>query len=490
MFRRTAASILFVILLASLIAAQPGDPPPKEKAKDTKDTSSLKKPATVKVEKGPLAVVVHLKGIATDEEATELRVRFKTWSGPLLVRQSIEHGKAVKAGDVLVEFDAEKIDHVLRDARQDRELADLAIRQAELELPILEKQAPLDLAAAERSHRQASDDLKRFLTIDRPLEEEDAAFTRKSSAYYLEQAKDELKQLERMYRDKDLTEETEQVILKRYRHMVEMAEQSFKRTQIRTEYMLKFAIPRKEQVMKDAAAKEKILLTRARDVQPLILKQKQLALTKMRFDQAKSKEHLAELEQDRAMMTVKAPCDGVVYHGRALRGRWVTPPEEALAAGGMIPPGMAFMSIVPRRKLTVRAEAEEKELPGLTPGLAGRLAPSAFPDEKLNVKIDRVGGAPLNGRFEVFVVLDGDAKRLVPGMTGSLRFVTARKTHALTVPASAVFEDEIDESRYVYRPGPMGKSAKHVVKVGIRSGDRIEIVEGLREGDEILASKP
>ena len=473
----------FLFLVLPTLA---GDPPTKDK-KDAKDITSLKKPATVKVEKGPLAVVVHLKAITTDEEATELRVRFKSWSGPLLVRQSIEHGTAVKAGDVLVEFDAEKFDHVLRDARQDREIADLAIRQAELELPILEKQAPLDLAAAERSHRQASDDLKRFLTIDRPLEEEDAVFTRKSSAYYWEQAKDELKQLEKMYRDKDLTEETEQVILKRYRYMVEMSEQSFKRTRIRTEYTLKFAIPRKEQAMKDAAAKEEIVLTRARDVQPLVLKQKQLALAKMRFDQAKSKEHLAELEQDRAMMTVKAPCDGLVYHGRALRGRWMTPPEDALAVGGMIPPGMAFLSVVPRRKLMLRAEAEEKELPGLTPGLAGRLAPTAFPDEKLNVKIDRVGGAPLNGKFDVFVVLDGDAKKLVPGMTGSLRFVTVRKADALTVPASAVFEDEIDESRYVHRPG---KSGKQVVKVGIRSGDRLEIIEGLREGDEISASKP
>src|SRR5581483_10553787 len=99
--------------------------------------------------------------------------------------------------------------------------------------------------------------------------------------------------------------------------------------------------------------------------------------------------------------------------------------------------------------------------------------------------------APQGGKFEVRIEPDGDkAAGLVPGMTCSVRFVTARKESALTVPASAVFEDD-DDAKYVYRPGKAGgKPQKKTVKVGITAGDRVEIVEGLSEGDEILASKP
>ena len=41
---------------------------------------------------------------------------------------------------------------------------------------------------------------------------------------------------------------------------------------------------------------------------------------------------------------------------------------------------------------------------------------------------------------------------LLPGMTCSVRFVTARKGDALTVPVAAVFTDEAADVKYVYRP--------------------------------------
>jgi HlyD family secretion protein len=75
-------------------------------------------------------------------------------------------------------------------------------------------------------------------------------------------------------------------------------------------------------------------------------------------------------------------------------------------------------------------------------------------------------------------------------MTCSTRFVTSFKKTALTAPSSAVFEDAAEDVHYVYRPTKAGKHEKKTVKVGITSGDRIEILEGLAEGDEILASKP
>ena len=41
---------------------------------------------------------------------------------------------------------------------------------------------------------------------------------------------------------------------------------------------------------------------------------------------------------------------------------------------------------------------------------------------------------------------------------------------------------------YVYLPGE--KPKKRTVKTGLVAGDKTEIVEGLAEGEEILAAKP
>lgn len=498
MHPRSARWLTLAVVAGLALLSRPlwADDPDDAKDKEAKVAKKGKKgdgpkPATVKAEKGPLTASVTVKGVVEAGTAAEVQVKPRAWSGPLVVKKAVEHGAAVKAGDVLVEFDTEKIDQAVKDARQERELADLQVRLAELELPILEKQHPLDMAAAERDAKHAADDLDKFLKVDLPLSKEAAGFSLKSSEFYLESAKDELKQLEKMYKDKDLTEETETMILKRYKQSVEQAEFSLKQARNRNKQTLEVDLPRREQAAKDAAVKADIGLTKARETGPLALRQKRLGLEKMKYDQARAKERFADLEKDLAAMKVTAPADGLAYHGKYARGAWMSPGGPAgLAPGGMVPPGEVVVTVVAPGKLTVRAEADEKELAGLKVGLAGKLTPTAFPDKKVAVELTKVATAPLGGRFELRAEVDGDAAGLVPGMTGQLRLVTAKKAEAVLVPASAVFEDD-DEGKYVYRPAVGdAKPKKQPVKTGQTAGDKVEIVDGLKDGDEVLASKP
>lgn len=487
---RYAPWLLLAVAIGAFVTAHnsSADDPPA-KGKDAKPSPPA--PATVRVEKGPLTAAVTLKGVVQGEKVTEVAVKLKAWAGPLVVKQAAEHGQSVKAGDTVLRFDSEKLDLVIRDAKQDRELAELAIKQAELELPILERQLPLDLATAEREAKQTKDDLKKFIDHDRPQAVSAAEFNLKAATFGLEFATDELKQLQKMYRDKDLTEETEELILKRYKFGVESAQFRLRQAKAQTDQTLKTDLPRKEQTAKDAVEKAELALARARDVQPLVVRQKKLALAKLKYEDAKAKDRLADLEQDRAALTVKSPADGRVYHGRYVRGQWTAPSGPGLLPGGATPAGEVLISVVGAGKLSVRAEAEEKELPGLKTDLAGRVTPTAFPDARVAAKVARISAAPQAGKFELVADLTGDAPAgLVPGMTCTIRLVTANKDSALTVPATAVGEDDVDGSRFVYRPKSGGKPQKVAVKVGLTVGDRVEILDGLSEGDEILATKP
>jgi multidrug efflux pump subunit AcrA (membrane-fusion protein) len=486
-----------VMLLTRPIVADNQPPAAKDKDKEKEKGSAAAaeavKPELVKVEKGPLTDAVVLKGIVQSEEATELSVRLKSWTGQLVARKAVEHGAAVKAGDVVVEFEADKLDLAIRDAREERELAQLAIRLAELELPILEKQTPLEIAVAERDHKEAVEDMKRFVDIERKTYIQMAEFMLKSSNFYAEFARDEMKQLQKMYRDKDLTEETEQMILKRYKHNVEQSEFFASLAKLDSEKTLKIELPRREQTLKTAVEKSELALAKAREVQPVVLKQKRLALEHLRFEDKKARERVAELEADRAALTVKAPVDGLAYHGRFVGGQWMVPAGSqgpALMGVGQINPGDVFLTVMSPGKASVRAEVEEKELAGLKAGLTGRLTPTAYPDKKLPCELTRVARAPHEGKFVVAVKLTGPAEELVPGMTCSIRFVTAKKADALTVPATAVFEDVAEDVHYVWVPTKDGKHVKKAVTVGITSGDRTEIVKGLAAGEEVYSAKP
>src|SRR5262245_2628649 len=109
------------------------------------------KPAakTVKVTRGPCKVDVTLHGVLAAGEASEVRFSPRAWAGPFTIRKVAEHGTTIKKGDVLVELDAEKLDQALRDLETEQRLSELAIHQAEVELPVLEKLMPIEMVESE-----------------------------------------------------------------------------------------------------------------------------------------------------------------------------------------------------------------------------------------------------------------------------------------------------------------------------------------------------
>ena len=137
-----------------------------------------RQPATTKVEKGPFKVEVTLPGVFEAGQAGRALGQAEGLDRALVVETAVELGTPVKQGDILVEFDREKIDKAIQDAEVELELGELALKHATEELPILEKLLPIDLAAAERAKTQADEDLARFLEIDRPNSEKMAAVLR------------------------------------------------------------------------------------------------------------------------------------------------------------------------------------------------------------------------------------------------------------------------------------------------------------------------
>jgi HlyD family secretion protein len=487
LLQRLATGLALFLLVSVALSDEPSGKAPTPKA----DKPSA---ATVKVEKGLFQATVSLKGIFTAAQMTEVAVRPEAWAQGLgqnlFVLTAVEPGTKVKKGDVLVTLQTDKIDRAIRDLETEQQLTQVAIRLAEEEVPVLEKSTPLEIATAERTKRQADEDLKKFLEVDRPLAEATAENSAKNAQHFLDYAKEELKQLQKMYRSKDLTEETEEIILKRQRHQVEMSEFSLKTATIRRDQVLKVDMPRQEQTNRDNATKQTLALEKARATLPLALSQKHLALDKLRYDSDKAVERLHNLKKDREAMTVRAPADGVVFHGRCLNGQWNSAAVTSrLLRGGVVMPEEVFMTVVSPRPLIVQAVAEEKDLHWLKAGVKAKAVPAGYPDLRLPVELTSLSSVPqAPGNFGAIFKVDaaGVPEAVMPGMACTIKVVAYRNDTALTLPSAAVFSDD-DEEHYVYRAGA---SDKVVVKVGKTAGDRTEILDGLKEGDEIRTAKP
>ncbi|MCR4414833.1 MAG: hypothetical protein NUV77_20645, partial [Thermoguttaceae bacterium] len=308
-----------LVLAASLRAAEP-KPTEDKTAKPAAKTEAKPEPKPEKpvvaepaapylVKREPLQIDVTLRGVFEAQTMAELSVRPEVWQ-TLEVQRAVEHGAVVKKGDVLIQFDLKKIDEEIADLRLKQAIGELAFKQAEENLKALEASTPLDLKIAERSHTIAHEDREKFVNSDRPMAEKTAKHMLQTAMDNLEYEREELRQLEKMYKADDLTEETEEIVLKRQRNAVKAAEFRLEVAKVNCEETLKLDLPRRAESVEQATARADLTWAKSKVLLPLALSQARRDMERLKMERSKEAEKLKRLEADREALTVKAPIDG------------------------------------------------------------------------------------------------------------------------------------------------------------------------------------
>jgi HlyD family secretion protein len=391
--------------------------------KQTAGTAAGKKPGAIaaaatnspaKSTKGQIDAVLE------STEMAAIKVAPKTWSDFTIV-EAVPHGARVKKGDILVRCETEKIKEQIADLEQDAPGAKLAFELATAELENLKLATPLKLESAKRSNRVADEDYTYFETTGRAQREKNALFSVKSAEQRLDNATEELTQLEKMYQADDLTEETEEIILKRQRFAVEGAKLSLESSKLFCERELKTLLPREHESLKNQKRDQELALVLAEQTLPKTLSKKTLDYEKMKRDQKKAEKKLNDLTQDLELLTIRSPVDGIVYYGANENGKWPAASSLAkrLVSGGKLTQNEVFMTVVDPEKLVLKALVPEAELSNFKQGQKGKASPVSAPDKKLPVKLEELGFIPSpGGGFEAVLSLERDENlRLMPGMT-------------------------------------------------------------------------
>lgn len=456
---------------------------------------AAKAPPTETVKKELLKITVELEGVFEAQNAHEILLTPEEWSA-LTVRKVVSHGAVVRKGDVLLELDTEKLDRAIADLQAELRLAEIALRQTEEQLQAAAKAAPMDLEAGERSARLAEEDRKYYFDVEKPTGLRRAAYNLKAAEEALEYQEEELKQLEKMYRADEITEETEEIVLRRARNAVDRARFQLELARISYEYEMKFGVPRRDVEVNERARRAAMEWEKMREQIPLGLQKQRLELERMRTQRAQSEERLQRLVADREKMVVRSPAEGVVYYGEPVRGR----PSEATALAdmlrpfGSVPPHQVLMTVVELRPLFVRTSVPERNLYDLLPGVRGVALPAGFPQLVLPVELDQVGDVPLGpGTFDgrLRIALSEVPKTLMPGMNCKLKLISYLKRDALCIPLKALVVDEPELGKTSVRVlEPDGKVSLRTVTVGRKTEERAEILAGLSEGDKVLLEPP
>ncbi len=293
-----------------------------------------------------------------------------------------------------------------------------------------------------------------------------------------------------MYEADDITEATEEIILRRQKNAVRRAQFALKQATVEHEKATKFTIPRRTEdaITAHKAAMQTYATTKLQLATKLEMKRQEVL--KARGDHEQAVRDLASYRADTKQLTVRAPVSGVVYYGKCRRGQWDTKVAAKLVRGGSLLPNEVFMTIVSPSKLRVRVAAPEKDLHLLRKGLTGKATSAGYAARKLNVSVASLSLVPISGQFDMKLDIADKTGPITAGMKCKVKLLVHESKSALIVPSGAVFKDPEDAAQKVVYVKKGAKSTQRPVTVGRTHGGKTEIVEGLKAGETILLKAP
>ena len=174
------------------------------------------------------------------------------------------------------------------------------------------------------------------------------------------------------------------------------------------------------------------------------------------------------------VLTVYAPSSGIVLKREAVPGKYVEP-------------GTTLYEVADLSRVWISADVYESEVAAVKLDQPISVSFSAYPGEifrgskvfiypSLNTEARTV-----RVRFE----LPNPGLKLKPGMYGNVILQTDA-VNALVVPKEAVLETGLRQ--LVFMDRGEGRYEQRLVKLGRRSQDHVEVMEGLKDGDRIVTS--
>ena len=122
-------------------------------------------------------------------------------------------------------------------------------------------------------------------------------------------------------------------------------------------------------------------------------------------------------------------------------------------------------------------------------GMEVELVADAFPDETFKGKVNLVYPTidPRSHTFPVEILVDNKNEKLRPGMFTRVT-INYGNNFRVVVPDSAVLKQVGADDKYVYVLNEDNTVTYTPVKLGVRMGNRYEIISGLNDGDVIVTS--
>lgn len=162
--------------------------------------------------------------------------------------------------------------------------------------------------------------------------------------------------------------------------------------------------------------------------------------------------------------------------------------DRPLYPGEMAAAGTPLLTVMDTSSVIAKAHIPQNDAAALKVGDSGTMTVPGM-DKPIEGKVTIVSPAldPNSTTVEVWFEAKNPKHELRPGTSVQLALTARTVKDALVVPASSVLTAP-DGSTTVMVAGGDGLAHQQAVKLGIRNGDDVQILEGLKEGDRVVSN--
>lgn len=257
-------------------------------------------------------------------------------------------GSPIKKGDSIAEADFRALDQSIEDYERTIKSKNLEVMQLRYALDRQKERSAFTLEKFQTALTRTEEDQKDFLEKRkaRMLAEEEERVNR--SLRQMSYKQEELNQLTKMYKDDQVAEETEEIILKRLKNELGETEFAVQGAKLVAELAKLRNIHRMGEDYATAVKDKQLDLAAAGKQADFELEQRKIALTEAEVALRRLQDKYNELKADREMARFRAPDTGILLYGGYVADKWVAiPVAEKLKPGGKLEAFDKLATIVP-----------------------------------------------------------------------------------------------------------------------------------------------
>ena len=466
---------------------------PDSQSGDSGNTSAKAPDRIYPVKRDDMVIGIMLKGAvnAKVKHKLALEAPFAT----KLVRV-VDENSRVRKGDIVAEFETTELLLKVEDYRLTIEQTkkDLAIAQEERE--VLKSTNQEDLRTARDKVTQCLDDYQRYIRLEGPRDKDTQTLAVDDAERALSEAQTAYTTAKEAYDSTIFSdseaEATAKAAVEKALKNVTSAETKLNSALLAKKLFKRYTYPNKLRDLRNKLAQARLGYEKTRVRTQSLLTQKDNQIYRLEITIRNNERQLERHSSWIPMMQLIAPVDGIVTYGDPDR-IWGNPEVKVGMDGRR---KQVIITIPDMSQMIVDVNLPEQYRSKVSVGDDVVITPESIQSIKLKGKIESIASLPVHTIpwdkstpkiYRTVVAFTGRNPRIVSGMSVQVEVVSKILPQVISVPIEAVFEE--GGQLLVYRKTPSGPEKVHV-KIGASSDSAVEILEGLKEGDEVFLYRP